>query len=258
MKSTDVKDIYSSDYFLKSVDGFEDFDVFDGRFSSLFFRYQRNVTLLGLAPEHSFLDIGCGRGEICMYHSLSGGKSAGIDFSGDAIQLAIKKAKSLQVQVDFKEDSFEYMSQLPNTFDRILASEFIEHISKDEAKRFFELAYFSLKTGGQLLVFTTPNTLQRKYGYPIVRFFSMLVGKNLPKQQPDTLSDHYKLFHLNEQNVFDLSNSAREAGFTSIEVGYDNPHHELKIWPIRILIKILGLIPIKHLFLTNLYLKVKK
>ena len=63
-KSTDVIEIYNSEYFLKNVDGCNEFAEFDGKFGSLFPRYQRNIELLHLQPNHNLLEIGCGRGEV--------------------------------------------------------------------------------------------------------------------------------------------------------------------------------------------------
>jgi cyclopropane fatty-acyl-phospholipid synthase-like methyltransferase len=80
MKSIDVKDIYDKNYFLKAVDGCDEFDAFDASYESLFYRYKLNINALDLKPTDRYLEIGCGRGEIVMFHSKLGGAALGIDF----------------------------------------------------------------------------------------------------------------------------------------------------------------------------------
>lgn len=259
MKSTDVKEIYNGDYFLQAVDGYKEFSGFDGKFNSLFPRYQRNIELLDLRPEHHLLEIGCGRGEVCIFHALKGGVAKGVDYSIDAIRLAREKAASLNARVEFVESSFDGLEESPETYDRILASEFIEHISAEEGARFFQSAFTMLKPGGKLLIYTMPNTLQRRYGYPILRLWAALHGISLPKQQEDTASEHYKLFHLNEQNYFSLKTFAHQAGFKKFAVGYDDgaalPGQSKLKKIIRGLIK---LTPLRHILFCNLYLLAEK
>lgn len=258
MKSTDVKNLYNGDYFLKAVDGCKEFSGFVGTFESLFPRYQRNVDLLGLQSKHKLLEIGCGRGEVCIFHALKGGVAKGVDYSADAINLAREKAASLNVQIEFVESSFDGLRDPPETYDRILASEFIEHISAEEGKKFFKIAFSMLKPGGKLLVFTMPNTLQRRYGYPIQRVWAALHGKRLPKQQDDTTSEHYKFYHLNEQNYFSLKRFARQAGFKKFVIGYDGEGDHSQSKSKRLIRNIIKFTPFRHILLCNLYLLAEK
>lgn len=258
MKSLDVKAIYSGEYFLKAVDGYREFSGFDGTFDSLFLRYQRNVELLDLQPKHKLLEIGCGRGEVCIFHALRGGVAKGVDYSADAINLAREKAASLNAQVEFMESSFDGLREPSETYDRILASEFIEHISAEEGAMFFQAAFSMLKPSGKLLVFTMPNTLQRRYGYPIQRIWAALHGKWLPKQQDDTISEHYKLYHLNEQNYFSLKKFADQAGFGKFVIGYDGEADPSQSKSKRLIRSIIKLSPLRHILLSNLYLLAEK
>ncbi len=257
MKSEDVKFLYNKNYFFESVDGHSEFSRFNGSYDSLFIRYKRNISLLDLKPCHRFLEIGCGRGEVCIYHSLSGGDATGIDYSKDAIELAKLKAVELNANSKFIESSFNYLPE-GILFDRILASEFIEHISEEEGIDFFKRIHTVLNRNGRLLIYTYPNTLQRRYGYPTLRFLSFLYGKCLPAKPPDTLSEHYKLYHLNEQNFFSLKKFALRAGFKDITVGYDNVSLQGKGWIKKIAINIIQGSPLRHIFLTGLYLITKK
>ncbi len=252
MRSLDVLKIYNTDYYLKQVDGWQNFPDFDGKYESLFPRFKRNVELLDLRPEHKLLEIGCGRGEICIYHSLRGGFSKGVDYSVDAITLARKKAAELGAGSVFVISSFCDLNEAHNYYDRILASEFIEHISSEEGEIFLKLAYSWLKPGGKILVFTWPNNLYRKYGYKLIRLHGFIKGKKLPPVMPDTLHEHYKLYHINEQNFFTLRRLAKKSGFKKIFVNYDVSGQSSLIK--NIFLKT----PFRHILFNNLYLIAEK
>lgn len=257
-KSTDVKHIYNEDYFLNQVDGCAEYEYFQGEYDQLFERYRNNLNLLDLKKSHDYLEYGCGRGEVCIYHSLQGGDAVGVDYSEDAINLAKNKSKELKANVNFFISSFSDFNAGQNRFDRIMASEFIEHISIEEGEKFFKLAYDALKPGGKLLIYTYPNTLQRKYGYPIIRLLSLLRGKVLPKIQEDMLSEHYKLYHLNEQNYFCLYKSAKKNKFSKIKVGYDIKYYESSGVIKRKIKKLIFKSPLRHVFGNHLYLLAEK
>jgi len=257
MKSDDVKSIYNRNYFLESVDGYREFNIFNGSYDSLFDRYKKNISLLDLKPYHRFLEIGCGRGEICIYHSLSGGDATGVDYSKDAITLARMKAVELNANSKFIESSFSCLTE-DILYDRILASEFIEHISEEEGLDFFAKIRNMLNLNGKLLIYSYPNTLQRRYGYPILRFVSFLYGKYLPTKQPDTLSEHYMLYHLNEQNFFSLKKIALRAGFKKIYINYNCASSKKNNFTKNIAVGIIKNTPLRHIFLTGLYLIAEK
>lgn len=251
MKSTDVTHVYNENYFLNNVDGYADFHEFDGSFGRLHSRYQRNIEISGLSQNDSLLEIGCGRGEICIFHSRRGGRAKGIDYSAPAIQLARNKARDLLVYPEFVSQSFHEIDDSPESYDVIIASEFIEHISKSEGENFVRIAYRLLKPGGKLFIFTHPNTLQRKIGYPILRMYAALKRRPLPRQQEDTLDEHYKLYHLNEQSYFSLKNLIYKTDFKKITIGYDIPHGSRKH-------QIIMRTPLQHIFGVNLYLLAQK
>ena len=258
INSSDSIDLYHEKYFLEAVDGFREYSNFNGEFARLFERYRKNIGLLGLLPEHDYLEFGCGRGEVCIYHALQGGKSTGIDYSVDAINLAIEKAKLLGASVDFVASSFADVKLEKNRYDRILASEFIEHISADEGRKFVKIAYEALRPGGRLLIFTHPNTIQRKIGYPLVRLFKAMQGVHLPKKQSDTLDDHYRLYHLNEQNYFELKKMMLAFDFKNVEIGYDVDFGKKIGFFKNLVFKIIKNTLFRHVFLTNLYVIAEK
>ena len=257
--SNDTESLYTIDYFLKNVDGYECYAEFDGSYDQLYSRYKRNVQILGLDVHHKFVEYGCGRGEICIFHATRGGRSIGIDYSQGAINLAKAKAKNLGVEVEFHAISFANFKPKSESVDRILASEFIEHISEFEAEMFLRNAFDSLSVGGKILIYTHPNTLQRRFGYPIVRFASRLIGKKMPKKQPDTILEHYKLYHLNEQNYYSLTRLAQMVNASKYVVGYDVYGVECGDGYFKkSLRRFIGLTPLRHWFFSGLYLIIEK
>jgi cyclopropane fatty-acyl-phospholipid synthase-like methyltransferase len=252
MKSSDVKDIYDESYFLGQVDGYNEFSDFNATADSLFDRYKLNIKALDLQPADKYLEIGCGRGEIVMFHSKQGGVALGVDFSADAIALANAKKEEIGLECEFKACSFaEIESDIK--WDKILASEFIEHISEEEGVNFFEKAHQLLRIGGRLVVYTYPNTLQRSYGYPLARLYNLLIKRKLlPKIPDDMLHEHYKKFHLNEQSIFSLKKYAIKSEFKIRYIGYDNPISKSLIG------RLIDISPFRHILRKNLLLVAEK
>jgi cyclopropane fatty-acyl-phospholipid synthase-like methyltransferase len=206
------------------------------------------INRLNLQQSDDLLDIGCGRGELVIYHALNGGRATGVDFSEEAIKLAWAKADELKADCIFHVSSFEKIDEQVK-FDRIISIDFIEHISVEEGSAFFKKCYNLLKPGGRLLVYTYPNTIRRRYGYKLIRFLSILKMKPLPIRETDTISDHYKQYHLNEQNYFSLRKMARNEGFGKVSVAYFDQSIKDSF-----LKSVLIHTPFRHLFLKGLTL----
>jgi len=248
IKSADVKHLYTETYFMTSATGHDEFLSFEGRYDQLIDKFRMVLSSLDLTPADSLLDIGCGRGEMVIYHALTGGKSTGVDFSDEAIKIASVKARELKAECSFEISSFADIDETTK-YDKIISIDFIEHISASEGIAFYQKCLNLLNPGGKLLIYTFPNTVRRKYGYGLIRFLSILKGKPLPKLEPDTVSDHYKQYHLNEQSYFTLKESAGRAGFRKAEVTYFDPSVKDSF-----LKKLLLKTPVRHIFLKGLTL----
>lgn len=246
--SKDVRHLYTETYFMESATGHDEFKVYEGKFEQLIDKFQMVINLLNLSKSDRLLDIGCGRGELVIYHSLNGGKATGVDFSDEAIKLAREKATDLKADSIFLISSFENINEEVR-FDRIISIDFIEHISIEEGKTFFRKCYNLLNNEGRLIIYTYPNTIRRRFGYNLIRIFSLIKRNPLPKNEPDTISDHYKQYHLNEQNYFSLKKSARNAGFGKVIVQYFDPSIKDSF-----LKSLLINTPFRHFFLKGLTL----
>lgn len=246
--SKDVRSLYTEDYFLESATGHSEFLDFKGKYEDLIEKFQFIIRNLNLTPDVSLLDIGCGRGEVVIYHSLNGGAATGVDYSEDAVKIAQAKAIELGAKCRFIEDSFENINE-ETKFDRIISVDFIEHISREESKNYFRKCFNILNPGGRMIVYTYPNTIRRRYGYKLIRIFALLKNRHLPEKEPDTVSTHYKQYHLNEQNYYSLKELAKSAGFIKVRVIYYDP--SVKDSLVK---KVLVNTPLRHLFLKGLTL----
>lgn len=250
--SKDVKHLYTKEYFLENATGHDEFISFQGRYEQLIEKFRMILRILDLKPGDSLLDIGCGRGELVIYHALNGGTATGVDFSEEAINLALIKAKELGADSRFINQSFEEIEEATK-YDKIISLDFIEHIAANEEKIFYKKCYDLLKPGGKLVIYTFPNTLRRHYGYKLIRFLSIVKGKPVPSKEPDTVSDHYRQYHLNEQNYYSLRTNAERAGFKNFTVTY----HDESIKE-SFLKKIFVGTPLRHLFMRGLILIAEK
>lgn len=246
--SGDVRHLYTENYFMENATGHDEFKTFDGSFDHLIEKFQMIVRYLDLNSTVSLLDIGCGRGELVIYHALNGGVSLGVDFSEEAIKIAQSKADELGAHCNFRISSFEKIEG-ETKFDRIVSVDFIEHISVKEGRMFFLKCNSLLNPSGRLIVYTYPNTIRRRYGYKLIRFFSFLKLRPQPGKEPDTISEHYKQYHLNEQSYFSLKRSALDAGFSQVNVQY----YDLSVKD-SLFKSLLIDTPLRHLFLKGLVL----
>ncbi len=118
---------------------------------------QRNDYVMQVVEEFpalgSFLDVGCGTGELVCNVARRGIDAIGVDYAQEMIDLASKKALDEGItQAKFMCCSiFDYDMQ-HESYDLISANGFIEYISHQEMRNFFALVAKALVPGGSLVV----------------------------------------------------------------------------------------------------------
>ena len=106
----------------------------------------------GSEPNDKILELGCGPGNMLEFLTKCGFKQVkGIDISSEQVELAKKHGCDAEVA-----DVFEYLDGKQDTFDSIIALDFIEHFHKEELLELARLLFRALKKGGRLIL-QTPN-----------------------------------------------------------------------------------------------------
>lgn len=102
--------------------------------------------------DAQILDVACGIGyAVEMLRNAGYSNVRGIDVSASQVEVAA--ARGLPV---IHADVFDYLGNLDESLDAIIASDFIEHLDRNELFEFLESALQSLSPGGRLIV-KTPN-----------------------------------------------------------------------------------------------------
>lgn len=111
-------------------------------------------------PHRRILELGCGMGWLS--HELSRfGQVTAVDLSPEAVNIAQAKYPA----VHFHAANFLEDPTLTQTYDMVVASEVLEHLTRNDQVRFVRLAHERLERDGYLLL-TTPNR-------PVVARFSI-------------------------------------------------------------------------------------
>ena len=118
---------------------------------------QRNEYVLQVMDEHpavcSFLDVGCGTGELVCSATRGGTDAVGVDYAQEMIDLASQKALDEAItKAKFVCCSiFDFEMRL-ESYDLISANGFIEYISQQEMHTFFDLVAEALAPGGSFVI----------------------------------------------------------------------------------------------------------
>lgn len=118
---------------------------------------QRNGYVLQVADEHpvmqSFLDVGCGTGELVCQIASRGVDATGVDYAPEMIELASEKARDEGItQAKFMCSSVFDFVMPSEHYDLISANGFIEYISQKEMLAFFDIIADALAPGGSFVV----------------------------------------------------------------------------------------------------------
>lgn len=118
---------------------------------------QRNGYVLQIADERpamrSFLDVGCGTGELVYEIARRGVDAIGVDYAPEMIDLASKKAQDDGIaRAKFVCCSIFDFGMQRDSYDLISANGFIEYISPQEMQSFFDIVAAALAPEGSFVV----------------------------------------------------------------------------------------------------------
>ena len=98
-------------------------------------------------------DLACGNGNLLYFFQQSGYRNLhGVDISQDQVAMARQVLPNV-----VEANVLEWLVDRRRQFDLIVSLDLIEHFHRDEALRFLDLCFTSLKPGGRLIL-QTPNT----------------------------------------------------------------------------------------------------
>jgi SAM-dependent methyltransferase len=100
----------------------------------------------------SFIDLGCGTGQLAIQAARAGWKASGVDFAEEMIELARQNNAAANATAEFFCRSV-FDSELPSfEYDLISAQGFIEYISLDQLDKLLAMAKSALKPGGAVAI----------------------------------------------------------------------------------------------------------
>lgn len=208
---------YTREYYLTSCAGYEGFKKSAGKILEPHFK--KIVTEIPIRKGMRVLDIGCGRGELTFWAARKRAKVVGIDYSGNAIQLALetleKQSKKVKDNVTFKVMDAKRLKFPKESFDAVFLVEVLEHLYPEEQDKVFKEILRVLKNDGFVFVHTAPSRWFNDYTYRfwcypvstlIVSAWNFFTNKKYPNLAPrEKLRPKYhKIMHVNEPTYFSL------------------------------------------------------
>jgi len=206
----------------------EDFRYFDfhqDRLAYLFFLLRRYAH-----PGRKFLDIGSLFGYNCLGAKLIGYEASGLDLPKYVSTFAPRfQAQGIENRAaDLKKEAIPWPDE---SFDVVLASEVLEHLSFHPARLFSEAARV-LKLGGRLIV-TTPNLIR------LNNVAKMLLGRSI---NWDIRDNYWDGAHRREFTAAELRELVKGSGLTLESVEFKNFNYPNISWPVKLLNRAAGLI----------------
>ncbi len=111
------------------------------------------IDALKQTDVRSFLEVGCGAGDLLRALDGAGYRGMGIDISGDAIAVARSQQLSSNIRVEKRD-----LTEVAETYDAVIASEVLEHWHDDQG--FIGLLVDRITPGGWLLL-TVPAHMDK-------------------------------------------------------------------------------------------------
>jgi ubiquinone/menaquinone biosynthesis C-methylase UbiE len=113
------------------------------------------VNLAGIQPGDSVLEVGCGTGTLTLEakeQAGASGRACGIDIIPGMIEASRRKAAAAHEEVTFQEGSIASIPFPENSFDVVLCSFMIFHMSEETRRKGIHEIQRVLKSGGRLMI----------------------------------------------------------------------------------------------------------
>ena len=212
---------YDRSYYLLDCEGHREFEASRGR--KLSRRLRKCLDLTEIRGGETFLDLGCGRGEVALHAAARGARTIALDPSLDALSILREVASAdLWLRGETPHAVRARGEALPirsASVDVILLSDIVEHLPPPTLARLLDETHRVLRPGGRLVVHTQPNRLLVDVTVPLLSRFSGLWGVRLPRDLRTEMSPGSRLpYHVNEQSLEELDAALRRTGFEVDEI----------------------------------------
>jgi len=105
-----------------------------------------------IQPHMKVLDLGCGTGTLTLMLKRAHPEAQVTGMDGDPQVLNIARNKSLGTNIQWDEGLASSLPYPDSTFDRVVTSLVIHHLTKEDKRRAFKEVYRVLKPRGELCV----------------------------------------------------------------------------------------------------------
>jgi len=231
---------YDEAYFLCASEGYREFAASQGR--RLGPRFRKALSLAEVQPGQRVLDVGCGRGELVIHSALWGARAVGIDYSETAVAIAQGALASHPADIR-QRAAFVLMEArrlgFPDaSFDTALMTDVVEHLAPAELAAALAETHRVLRSGGRLVVHTSPNRLLLDRVYPaytrrvhqalaavcrLLHYRDAVFSPDLPVASRYPRTDYERRLHINEQTGDSLRAAVESAGFRVERLLYWEP-----------------------------------
>lgn len=227
-KGYDVVDNYPEDGWLKGYFYVADEDIKGGNnersqaYRDLGSIKHKDFTLnlLNIRPGEKVLDVGCADGAITVYCGLMGAKVSGVDISCASVEKANKYLEKYGIDGKASVQDARKIEFSDNHFDKVISSDFFEHLSNKDNILVLKEIKRVLRPGG-ILVIKTPNLTYLRFSKLFKRIKRTIQFKN-PFQVviPHTTgSEHQHVGLIGRKKMVKI---IRAAGFMNFSFYHDN------------------------------------
>jgi len=214
------RDIYDEDYYLHGYSG--DLESYFDNIEKLPAPLSRCFDYAAPSPGEKVLDLGCGRGQLSYCCVLKGCIVTAIDYSEDAVNLALKaremlpenlRANMLVKRADFKTFDTD------EKYDVIFMADLLEHLYDWELQILFAKARQLLKPDtGRLIIHTAPNRIWINVIFPLKRILDW----------PNTIRKGKNFYYKRDKYSYDTAMHVNEQTTSSVKAHLRN--FKAKVW----------------------------
>ncbi len=175
------------------------------------------ISYLQQTSTGTYLDIGCGKGEIVIHLARMKNKAVGVDYAEAAIEICESTLKhekaSVRKLTQFKVADATKLPFADETFDAVFFLDVIEHLTKTQTEKAIQEIKRVLKKGGKVIVHTNNKYFERGTKLCVAMSYHGLEALLHPKKFLTYSSHPYEYMHINYVTPTWLASHMKKLGF---------------------------------------------